>query len=124
MRFDDMRDRVLAIYEERERLAAEERRLVDELRERCSHPAVIETPQREVWSDGGPAAQAPLRLCLTCAYEESGWPFRALLRSAVVRRDVPLLEFCSYRKLRPLEAERPVAAEASVTVRVPKEFAP
>ena len=96
MTFKEMRDRIIAINRERDRLNVQKETLVNQLREQCAHDIVMETPYEDT--------MLPRRICVTCALEEDGWGsgYKILVK-APIKNNLSRDEFYSYRKFVPLK---------------------
>ena len=102
--FFKMRDRIIEIHEEQERLEKEYNKLLKILKENCDHASVIETDcvSRGMVSTTKP----PARRCLICGEIENGWGcgYKKLKNTKPIKT-VSREEFDSARKLRLLKTK-------------------
>lgn len=95
-----LRDRILKIYEEQERLETRLKELEDLLQRSCKHESIAETPYRS------PSfvlySQNARRICLICGLEEDGAFGWNKLRTEPVVIIQDRNEFYGYRRIRPL----------------------
>lgn len=100
--FDELRNEVIALGKERQRLKKREEESIAELQKRCTHTAVIETPNSR-----SPFSPVFLerRLCVLCGLEE-GWKiggYKTLGNCNPIQIIEKREEFYLFRTLQPLK---------------------
>lgn len=106
MKISEIRNRILDIYGEQEKLDEELKTKIEKLQTQCDHSSVIETSYKPSAS-GLFSAMSPARICVICSLEEEGWGCGYnKLRQSTVLKVVERNEFYKYRKLQPLQTKK------------------